>query len=90
MIRLVPIDVEPLFRQHDELLQIERRLDALVEEATPAEKPLVQDLQALARQLIDQLENVLDSEASRDAMEDVRLHGAVPWELVETELGSTG
>ena len=89
MTHLVTIDAEPLFLEHDLLLEIEGHLDDIVRESASAEKPLAQQLQALARRLIDQLENVLDSEASREAAEDVRLHGAVPWGVVEADLGNT-
>jgi len=87
MTMMVQIDIEALYRQHEKLLNVEDRLEDLLREADPAECEVGEALQKVARQLLDQLEDVLDCEESRAAMEDARLHGAVPWEEVEAELG---
>lgn len=86
MVAIVQIDIGPLYERHQELLEIEELLEDLVREATPAERRVADSLRALAERLRDQIEDVLDTEASRAGMEDVRLHGAVPWEEVEAEL----
>lgn len=86
MATMVQIDVEGLYQQHEQLLRIEEHLEDLGREAPAAERELAKSLQAVARQILDQIEDVLDSDRSRAVMEDVQRHGAVPWEEVEAEL----
>jgi len=86
MARLAQIDIEKLYEQHEQLLSIQAGLTDLLVEANPDEHRIAESLRELAQRMLDQLEDVLDSEASRAAMEDVQLHGAVPWEEVEAEL----
>lgn len=84
---MVQIDIEPLYEHHVQLLRIVERLEDLSQEAGPAEREVAETLRTLAQRMLDQIEDVLDSEESRAAMEDVRLHGAIPWEEVEAQLG---
>jgi hypothetical protein len=87
MAMMIQIDIEALSKQHEQLVTIEDQLEDLLREAGPAERQVAVALQRLAREMLDQMEDVLDSEASRAAMDDVRLRGAVAWEDVEAELG---
>lgn len=84
---MVQIDAEVLYQQHQLILGIEERLEDLLREAGPAERQVAEALRTLTQRMLDQIEDVLDSQASRAAMEDVRVHGAMPWEEVEAELG---
>lgn len=84
---MVQIDVEALYQQHERLMNVEERRDDLLREAGPAERELLEEFRALSRDVLEGIEDVLDSEGSRIAMEDVRLHGATPWDEVEAELG---
>ena len=83
---MVQIDVEALYERHQQLLRVEERLDDLLNEAGPVEGKIAEDLRTMARQILDQIEDVLDSDQSRAAMDDARLHGAIPWGEVEAEL----
>jgi predicted transcriptional regulator len=83
----VQIDIEALYEQHERLLSIEEQVADILREASLTERGVAEQIQSLAEQMLEQIEDVLDSEASRAAMEDVRLQGAVPWDEVEAELG---
>ncbi len=83
---MVEIDVDALYQQHEQLLRVEERLEDLLREAGPAERKAAEGLRTVARQILDQIEDILDSDQSQGAMDDARLHGAIPWEEVEAEL----
>jgi hypothetical protein len=85
--RMAQIDIKKLYDHHEQLLGIEARLEDLLSECGPAKQEVAPSLQALTRRLLDQLEDVPDSDESRAAVEDVKAHGAVPWSEVEAELG---
>ena len=82
----VQIDVDLLYRQHDELLRVQEQLEDLLQEATDGDRRIAETLSRMADELVDHIENVLDSDRSRVVMEDVRAHGAIPWTEVEAEL----
>ncbi len=86
MATMVQIDVDALYQQHEQLLRVEERLEDLLREAGPAERKAAEGLRTVARQILDQIEDILDSDQSQGAMDDARLHGAIPWEEVEAEL----
>lgn len=83
MATTVPLDIEPLYQLHEQLLELDERLNDLGLEATPVERQIAESLRSIGQRMIDLVEDVLDSQESRLAMEDVRRHGAVPWEQIE-------
>ena len=86
MTRMVQVDVDGLYQRHEQLLQIEVQLADLLREGGSPERELGEVLHELAERILEQLEDILDSDQSQAVMEDVTLHGAVPWEEVEADL----
>ncbi len=40
-------------------------------------------------ELLRELEDYYDAKAAAEALEEVRIHGTIPWEQVKAELGSS-
>jgi predicted transcriptional regulator len=85
--RIVQVNVDALYERHERLLRVEHQVEDLLSEGTPAERELAARLQIILHEILDQIEDVLDSDQSRAVMEDVQQHGSVPWKDVKAELG---
>jgi hypothetical protein len=85
MTTTIEIDAEVLYQQHQRLIGITDLLEDLIAETGLQEGEMLARIKTLTEQALEQVEEILDSEASRVAMEDVRAHGAVPWEEIDEE-----